>query len=393
MKIGLVTTSYPRSETDGAGVFVRGFARTLAALGHDVEVLAPESSTPAELPVDERVQVRPVPYLRPRALQQTFYGAGVPDNVAKQPLVAAGAVPFVAALAYEVKSRGATWDAVVSHWALPCSLVVGRVLPNLPHIAVLHGADVHALHRAPLSTALRRNVATHAHLLWFVSAQLQEKFGDVFGTATMAHAMGVDDVSTSERRPEPAMPRDTPWHVVTLSRLVDIKGIDVAINAVRDDASCTLSIAGDGPLRAELEQLAGSLSHVRFVGWVAGNEKEALLQSADVLLLPSRTTSAGREEGAPTVILEAMLRGIPVIAARTGGVAELIEDGETGLLVPPDDAGAMARAIARMRADETLRAKIVRSAADFAQRFTWSAMRPVLADALETARDRSTARD
>src|SRR3954454_12000613 len=100
MRIGLLTTSFPRFVGDVPGHFVLGFARALSELGHTIEVLAPEPRerafmAPLSLP---GVSVHWVRYA-PRPLERTFYGAGVLDNLRSDPLAALGLMPFTAALA------------------------------------------------------------------------------------------------------------------------------------------------------------------------------------------------------------------------------------------------------------------------------------------------------
>src|SRR5690348_2455743 len=99
MHIGLLTTSFPRFEGDVAGSFVLGFARALVARGHTLTVLAPEPLDRIEPPdFGSTIAVRYVPYVRPRSLARTFYGAGVADN-AKNPLAWPGLLTFGPALA------------------------------------------------------------------------------------------------------------------------------------------------------------------------------------------------------------------------------------------------------------------------------------------------------
>ncbi len=112
-----------------------------------------------------------------------------------------------------------------------------------------------------------------------------------------------------------------------------------------------LSIGGKGAVeraRTEARRL-GVADNVDFCGWVGAEAREALLQRADIFVLPSRN------EGLPMSVLEAMARGLPVIATPVGGLPELIEDGVNGLLVPPGDANALARAIVKLASDPTAR--------------------------------------
>ena len=133
---------------------------------------------------------------------------------------------------------------------------------------------------------------------------------------------------------------------------------------------CVAWIAGDGPLEADLKALAARLGvadRVRFLGW--RNDRGALLRAADICVLPSRWEPFG------TVMLEAWAAGTPLVAAASQGPAALIEDGANGLLVPVDDAAALAAAIRRLMADPALRAHLIeRGQADYQQGFTRAAV-------------------
>jgi glycosyltransferase involved in cell wall biosynthesis len=111
-----------------------------------------------------------------------------------------------------------------------------------------------------------------------------------------------------------------------------------------------LVIAGDGPERARLE--AAAPDGVSFLGALPRGDVLGLLKSADAAIL----TSAW--ENFPHGVVEALAVGTPVIATRTGGVAEIVRDGENGLLVEPGDAPAFAAAVRRYLADGDLRARL-----------------------------------
>lgn len=99
-------------------------------------------------------------------------------------------------------------------------------------------------------------------------------------------------------------------------------------------------VVGDGPRGAELRAMAGTLgvaTHVNFLGH--REDVPALLAGADAFVLPSRS------EAFPNGAIEAMAAGLPVVASRVGGLIDLIEDGRTGMLVPPDDPAALAAAL------------------------------------------------
>jgi glycosyltransferase involved in cell wall biosynthesis len=134
------------------------------------------------------------------------------------------------------------------------------------------------------------------------------------------------------------------------------KGVDVLIDAwsvvVKRFPDASLAIAGSGSTLSELCRRSRNLgldSNVAFLGDLTHSEVSALLDRSWLLVLPSRSEGLGR------VILESFARGRPVVATCVGGIPELVEDGRTGLLVPPEDARALAGAIERLiaHADET----------------------------------------
>lgn len=137
--------------------------------------------------------------------------------------------------------------------------------------------------------------------------------------------------------------------VGSLGRLVAHKGFDVLLDAMDCDelADTLLVIAGDGPLRSDLEARAVGTARVRFLGHV---EDERLLYAAiDVFALPSRL------EGFGLVYVEAAMHGVPSVATRVGGIPDAVIDGHTGVLVEVDDVRAVRAALVRLRSDPDLR--------------------------------------
>ncbi len=139
-------------------------------------------------------------------------------------------------------------------------------------------------------------------------------------------------------------------------RLARVKGLPVVLAAVAHLRTrypeIELALAGDGPDRAALEAGARSLGvadHVRFLGYQSSEQVRALLQETDVFVLPSFA------EGVPVVLMEAMASGVPVVTTRVAGVAELVEDGVSGLVVAPGEVDALTDAIDTLLADAALR--------------------------------------
>jgi glycosyltransferase involved in cell wall biosynthesis len=140
-------------------------------------------------------------------------------------------------------------------------------------------------------------------------------------------------------RPELGVPEDVPL-VLALGRLHPNKGFDVLVRALAQLPRAHIVIAGDGPERARLMQLARTLGvspRLHLPGW--RQDTGRLLAAADVFVCPSRHEPLGN------VVLEAWSASRPVVAAAAQGPAELIRSGEDGLLVPTEDAGALAAAM------------------------------------------------
>lgn len=142
-----------------------------------------------------------------------------------------------------------------------------------------------------------------------------------------------------------------------VGRLAAEKGFDVLLRAVRHlvarGLDAHLVLVGDGGERAALERLAGALGlggRVRFAGWQP--DVRPYFEALDAFALSSR------REGLPNVLLEALALEVPVAATRVNGVPRLVSDGANGLLVPPDDADALAAALARLATDPDLRAAL-----------------------------------
>ncbi len=175
------------------------------------------------------------------------------------------------------------------------------------------------------------------------AARLVESYAELLPGSVRVIYSGVPDVSL------PPMPRLTSGRVVgSLGRLDELKGYDVLVRALPALPHVTAVLVGDGEARPRLERLArelGVMERLVITGWE--NCARAYLATFDVFVLPSRFEAFGLS------ILEAMLAELPVVASNVGGIPELVVHGDTGLLVPPDDAEALAEAIREALEPET----------------------------------------
>lgn len=165
--------------------------------------------------------------------------------------------------------------------------------------------------------------------------------------------------------------------IVITRNLEQIYGLDVAIRALavaREEVpEMRLVIAGSGPLQAELEALAATLQlqdAVTFCGRLDREQIVALYQSADAALNPTRV------DNMPNSVLEALACGLPIISTDVGGVPYIVRDGETAVLVRPDEVAEMAAAMVRVYRDPALRTRLSEAGRAEVSRYAWEHVKP-----------------
>jgi glycosyltransferase involved in cell wall biosynthesis len=144
--------------------------------------------------------------------------------------------------------------------------------------------------------------------------------------------------------------------LIFVGRLAAVKGIPILLEAVtqlrQHHPDIELVLAGDGPDRAWIEHKADELAigdRVRITGYLSQERVREALTESDIFVMASFA------EGVPVVLMEAMATGLPVIATRIAGIAELVEDGESGYLTPPSDVDSLVERIDMLLRDADLR--------------------------------------
>lgn len=354
MKVGLLTTGFPRFEGDCSGSFLLTLARGLVDHGHTVRVLAPEPQRPRPVPRWPGIEVCWVPYARPRALQQTFYGSGAPDNLRLQPLRWAGAASYATALDRASGPELAECDALLSSWCIPSGWVASGAAAGRVHLCICHATDIRWLSRMPGGKRVARRIAQGATSMWFLSPSLRDRFFDTAGLnpSSVSTHVGPMPIETPRALPESRSELRRRlgiegFTLLFLGRLVPVKGLDDLLHALAAFPDpISIRIAGDGPEQDRLRTLALRLGiDATFEGWVAGERKEALLQACDAIVVPS-----GPKDGLPTVLFEAKARALPIITTEAGAIGDHMRDRAGTEVVPPNDRAALGRAIGRLRA-------------------------------------------
>jgi glycosyltransferase involved in cell wall biosynthesis len=187
-----------------------------------------------------------------------------------------------------------------------------------------------------------RHISAHVAVGERAARQVEEAVGLRAGSVRTIYN-GVPDLTV-----EP-LPRIANGPVIgSLGRLSAEKGYDVAVGALLEIPEATLVLVGDGPERGRLTALAERLGvgdRLEIVGW--SEEPRRYLNGFDAFVLASRI------EGFPLALVEAMLAGLPVVAADVGSVGEAVQDGESGYLFPAGDSAALAERLRRVLADRT----------------------------------------
>lgn len=152
--------------------------------------------------------------------------------------------------------------------------------------------------------------------------------------------------------PRPPRPMLSPFKILALGRLVEKKGFPVLLAACRHlrewGVDFQLTLAGDGPERRRLADLAGEYGldgRVDFLGHVPHNQVPELFHRADLFVMPCLVARGGDRDGLPNVILEALSLQVPVVATDVNGINEAVRPGETGWLVPPEEPQRLAEAL------------------------------------------------
>ncbi|WP_244265768.1 glycosyltransferase family 4 protein [Polycladidibacter hongkongensis] len=180
----------------------------------------------------------------------------------------------------------------------------------------------------------------------------------------------------------------TTFRIVSVGRLVAKKGYDVLLEALAQlpaSLNWRFEHIGGGELQEELVARSAALGLCKRITWHGAqprNEVMQLLTHADVFVLASRIAANGDRDGLPNVLMEAQAAGVCCVASHVSAIPELIRHGESGILVPPDDSGALSRALARLASAPDQRAALaragrarVRNEFDAAKGLDWLAQR------------------
>jgi glycosyltransferase involved in cell wall biosynthesis len=355
LNIGFVTHAYPRQDGDVAGAFVERLAQALVARGHALTVIAPADEGRGGEERRQGIPVRRVRYA-PARWERLAY-RGTMADAARSPRGFALAAVLVARQTQAIArlAREQPLDVVHAHWWVPGGL--SAWLARHRYIVTLHGTDVALLEGFAAARLLARPVLRSAAVVTAVSSYVAERAARATGleaTRIVIQPMPVDTRAFTRTSRGGG-------GVVTVARLTPQKRIDLVLEAVAQlgaaGRALPLTIVGEGPERGNLERRAAELGlapTTRFLGAVPPEQVPNAVGDADVFAFPA----VG--EGLGLATAEALMLGVPVVAATDGGgVTDVVPATGAGRLVPPHDVAALARALDELARDPDSRRRAV----------------------------------
>ena len=353
LRVLVLAHVFPRTLDDSMGAFLLHLADALASCGVQTDVVAPHAENLVDDETLGAARVHRFHYA-PANWERLAYRGTMHELVAGNFVNKILFVFFNLAFAVETLRQSiSTKPAVLhAHWLLPDGLIgaITSLITRAPLVITTHGTDVEIVRRARWAKPFARFVFARARVVTCGSSYLREQLL-VLGVAKAEKICVV---------PMPVNPlfqvsgfkfQGSGRLVLTIARLTKQKSTDTLIDAIALVPDARLKIIGDGPERANLEQRVRDLNlqkRVEFLGAVSQTQLPSHYASCGVFVLPSI------REGMGLVLAEALLCGAPVIAANSGGVTDIVKDGETGLLVPERDARALAGAIEKILNDRVL---------------------------------------
>ncbi|MBI5297376.1 MAG: glycosyltransferase family 4 protein [Chloroflexi bacterium] len=329
MRILVINSEYPPIG-GGAGNASANIARWFVAFGHEVAVLTAHFEGLPRVESRDGLTVHRIPALRRKqdrsgALEQlafilsgTFYALGL--------------------------TRRFKPDVTLAFFGMPSGAIAWllKKLYRIPYVVSLRGGDVPGFRPYDFKV-FHKLIGPFLHVIWHAAARV---IANSHGLGSLARAFdagvdipiipnGVDGSRFDAGQRDWASPR-----LLSAGRIVYQKGLDLGMRALAQlqELDWHWYIAGDGPQMAALKSLAHELGigeRVTFLGWQSQEELADGYHQANLFLFPSR------HEGMPNAVLEAMASGLPVVATRIAGSEELVVDGETGMLVSPEDVDSL----------------------------------------------------
>lgn len=377
-KILVLTSTFPRWEKDYTASFVYELEKENAKK-FDVYVLAPHFKGAKKYETVGNLKIHRFQYFWPSSFQKLCYGGGILPNLKKNKLLIIQAFTLticelIAAIKIIKKEK---IELVHAFWLLPQGIVAMmiKLFLNVDYIATALGGDMF-----PFKTS-------NKFFLWFYkrivnNASFVTAVNQIFVKELkilnqqkiyyIPNGVGVN-------RLKPARNIKKNRNILFVGRLTEKKGAIYLIEALKkidEKVYDKLLIVGDGPLRISLEKKVielGIEDKVFFLGSKPYEELSKFYSESMFIVVPSITTREGDREGFPTVYLDAMACGCPIIASRIEGIENIIKDNENGMIVEQKNPVALTKAMNDLICNDKLRNSITKNALiEVKNKYAWN---------------------
>lgn len=359
-KLLVTASTFPRWDGDTEPRFVLDLCKAMNEY-FDITVMVPSAPGVKDKEVLEGVKVIRYHYFPIHKFETLCYPGAIVPRI-KEKKIRALLVPFLLiGLWNAIRKNIKNYDMVHAHWIIPQGIV--QSFFKKPYIVTGHGGDVCSLNKGIIRKLKIRCINNSAYVT-VVSEHLKNKVLNFAPTAKVdVISMGIDTSAFgTQYRVENYFGQGDKKVVLFVGRLAEKKGVTYLIEAMKY-IDAILVIAGDGPLRSELEEQAYTQAlqkdsavtiiktptllvdsnssnmiygkkygNIVFIGSKSHEELKNIYASADIFCMPSVTAKDGDQEGFGLVMLEAMASGLPVVASNSGGITQLIKNDYNGLL-------------------------------------------------------------
>jgi glycosyltransferase involved in cell wall biosynthesis len=343
MKIGIVTTSFPRWRQDYIGAFVYEAARAIQKKGFQVKVITMHHPGTPRHESWDGIEILRTKYLPDSWELLKSQGGGLPEVWKKNPRARIQLLPFMIAFFFDVILHTRDCDILHANWTLSGTVAwMNYLLTKKTYFVTVHGSDIYKTIKLPFITFITRISLLKAKKVLVVSRALSDKVNSI-GVPYSNIEIIPDGVDTTNFVPLPY--KDRANNILFVGSLIERKGVRYLIqafaNIVRYFPDFHLILMGEGYQRAECEALVqsyGLSEKVCFTGAQTRKQVAESMRKAKIFVLPSI------EEGLGVVLLEALASGTPIVASKIGGIPDVV-DGTVGLLIPPGEPEALEKAI------------------------------------------------